>query len=58
MIHESCIEECEGTVAFTRGDRDELVRFFIKIADDCGAGGSMLRALSEGAIRSAQAAAK
>lgn len=58
VIHESCIKECEGTLAFTRGDRDELVRLFIQIADDCGAGGSMLRALSEGAIRSAQAAAK
>ncbi len=57
VIHESCLENCEGTLAFTRGDRDELVRLLIRIADDCGAGGSMLRALSEGAIRSAQAAA-
>lgn len=57
VIHESCIEEREGTLAFTRGDRDELVRLLIKLADDCSAGGNMLQTLSEGAIRSAQAAA-
>lgn len=57
VIHESCIPTAEGTLQFARGDRSELVRLLIQIADDCAGHGDMLRTLSEGAIRSAQAAA-
>jgi len=57
VIHESCLADCDGTLAFTRRNRDELVRLLIKLADDCAGGGDIVQALSDGAIRSAQTAA-
>ncbi len=57
IIHESCFPNCEGSIRYERGDRNELVRLLIELSENPSRNPEFFQALSAGAIRSASAAA-